>query len=254
METIRILIADQQPLFCCGIRSTLESRENYSVVGETQDIGTLLTLVSLATSDVALIDARILNSTMEIVQHLRTLAPRLALIVLTPSANEEEFFQALRAGAAAYLVRSVALATLVEVVERVSAGEYLFSGDLLPSPSAAGPHRASLSGKAVMSPRLGDPDPEEEACLLSVRERGILGMVAGGNSNKAIARSLGISDQTVKNHITAILRKLKANDRTQAVMLGVQRGLVQLEPVAVTHQTGGNTARKKRTLSRTSPN
>jgi len=226
METIRVIVIDEQPLFRAGIRTTLENSGDCQIVGESTDTFDVLELARIHNPDVALIDTNLIASDpLEIARQARHLVPRMAIIMLTPSEDEERLFQSIKAGAAAYYTRNITPDDLVEAVRKVSNGEYLIQDDVLSKPQ--------LASRVLKSFReLTVEDEDEEAkdlySPLSSREVEILDYIARGNSNKEIAKSLKISDQTVKNHITSILKKLSVNDRTAAVVHALRHGWIKM--------------------------
>jgi len=156
---------------------------------------------------------------------MRHLIPHMAIVVLTPSEDEERLFQSIKVGAAAYYTRNIMPEELQETVRKVSRGEYLINDDVLSKPQLASRVLKSFRELAVEEEETATKDLYSP---LSSREVEILDYIARGNSNKEIAKSLKISDQTVKNHITSILRKLAVNDRTQAVIYALRHGWIKM--------------------------
>lgn len=226
MDTIRVIIVDEQPLFRQGIRATLEQMGDCIIVGESTDTADVLELARVGNPDVALIDAGLTTSDpLEIARQTRHIAPRMAIIILTPSEDEERLFQSIKVGAAAYYTRNITPTELVDAVRKVSHGEYLINDDVLSKPQIASRVLKSFRELTV------EEENEESKDLyspLSSREVEILDYIARGNSNKEIAKSLKISDQTVKNHITSILKKLSVNDRTAAVVHALRHGWIKM--------------------------
>ncbi|MDQ6660015.1 MAG: response regulator transcription factor [Chloroflexota bacterium] len=226
MEPIRIILVEEQPLFRKGIHCTLEQMEECAIIGESTDAAELLELTSTASPDVAIIDAALTSiDPLELARQMRHLAPSMAVIVLTPSEDEERLFQSIKVGVAGYYTRNISVEEFQEAVRKVSHGEYLINDDILTKPLIASRVLKSFRELAV---------EEEEAQTqdlyspLSTREVEILDYIARGNSNKEIAKSLKISDQTVKNHITSILKKLSVNDRTAAVVHALRHGWIKM--------------------------
>jgi DNA-binding NarL/FixJ family response regulator len=228
MDTIRVIIIDEQPLFRQGIRATLEKMGDCVVVGESTDTSDVLELVRTTDPDVALIDAGLTASDpLEIARQTRHLAPRMAIIMLTPSEDEERLFQSIKVGAAAYYTRNITPDELAEAVRKVSHGEYLINDDVLSKPQIAS--RVLKSFREMTVEEDEEPgDDHDPYSPLSGREVEILDYIARGNSNKEIAKSLRISDQTVKNHITSILKKLSVSDRTAAVVHALRHGWIKM--------------------------
>jgi len=226
METIRVIIVDEQPLFREGIRATLERMTNCVIIGESTDTTDILELARSGNPDVALIDAGLTASDpLEIARQSRHLAPHMAIIILTPSEDEERLFQSIKVGAAAYYTRNITPDELIEAVRKVSQGEYLINDDVLSKPQLASRVLKSFRELTVEEEESGTKDLYSP---LSGREVEILDYIARGNSNKEIAKSLKISDQTVKNHITSILKKLSVNDRTAAVVHALRHGWIKM--------------------------
>ena len=154
----------------------------------------------------------------------------MAIIILTPSKDEERLFQAIKVGAAAYFTRNITPDELIDAIRKVSHGEYLIDEDVLAKPELA---TRVLDTFRKMGSTVEEEEEEEDETKniyspLSSREVEILDYIARGNSNKEIAKSLKISDQTVKNHITSILKKLSVNDRTAAVVHALRHGWIKM--------------------------
>src|SRR5260370_6866472 len=130
MESLRTIIVDEQPLFREGIRSILNQMGGCTILGEATEAAEVLDLVRTGNPDVALIaDGLRSTDALDLVQQLRQLAPRLAMIILTPSEDEERLFQCLKVGAAAYLTRGITTEALQEAVPKGSKGEYVIRAD-----------------------------------------------------------------------------------------------------------------------------
>jgi DNA-binding NarL/FixJ family response regulator len=227
METIRVIIIDEQPLFRAGIHATLERMGDCEIVGESTDAADVLEIARTCNPDVALIDAGLTSSDpLEIARQVRHITPRLAVIILTPSEDEERLFQAIKVGAAAYCSRHITTEELIDTVRKVSHGEYLIRDDVLSKPQLAS--RVLKSFRELTIEEEETNNTRDMYSPLSTREVEILDYIARGNSNKEIAKSLKISDQTVKNHITSILKKLSVNDRTAAVVHALRHGWIKM--------------------------
>jgi len=228
METIRVLIVEEQPLLRVGIHATLERMGDCEIVGETTDPAEILEIAGNGRLDVALIDTGLTCADpLEIARQMRRVAPQVAMIMLTPAENEEDLFQSIKVGAAAYYTRDIGLEELKEAVRKVSRGEYLMNDDVLSRPQIAS--RVLASFRALNEEEEETDNVQKEPSPLSSREIEILDHIARGRSNKEIAKVLKISDQTVKNHITSILKKLAVNDRTAAVVYALKHGWITIE-------------------------
>ena len=227
METIRVIIVDEQPRFRQGICSTLEKMGDCAVIGVSTDATEVLELARTGNPDVAVIDAGLTKTdALEIIRQMRHLAPQVAIMILTPAEDEERLFQSIKVGAAAYYTRNITPEELIDAVRRVSRGEYLINDDVLSKPQLASRVLKSFRELAVEEE---DTATKDLYSPLSSREVEILDYIARGNSNKEIAKSLKISDQTVKNHITSILKKLSVSDRTAAVVHALRHGWIKME-------------------------
>lgn len=206
MAPIRILVVDDHPIMRVGIAALIASSKEMEAVAQAGSGEEAITLHALHLPDITLMDLRLPGiSGVETIRSIRSQSPKARFIVLTTYAGDEDIFQAMEAGAAGYLVKGMPQEMLVTAVKRVHAG-----GRYLPP---------------TMSQALASRMPDSS---LSHREREVLGLMAKGNSNREIASNLGITEATVKCHVSVILGRLNASDRTQAVVIALQRGLIHL--------------------------
>jgi DNA-binding NarL/FixJ family response regulator len=227
METIRVIIIDDQPLYREGIRAALDHREDCVIVGEATDARRAYELLHTSHPDVALINAGLDSSDpLEIAQQARQVSPQTAIILLAPSEDEERLFQSIKVGVSAYYTRHITPDQLVEAIQKVSQGQYLINNDVFIKPQSI--TRDLNPFKELATEELEVEETKEQYSPLSSREIEILDYIARGNSNKEIAKSLKISDQTVKNHITSILKKLSVNDRTAAVVYALRHSWIKM--------------------------
>jgi DNA-binding NarL/FixJ family response regulator len=195
------------------------------LVGEGCSSHEALDLARLEAPDVVIMDASLSNETgIEATRTIRRELPQTAVVLLATNEDEELLFRAIKAGAAAFFGQDVLPDDLLSGVRRVCQGEYLINDCVLTRPLTASRvleqfHTLSEAGEEVDS--LFIP--------VSAREIEVLDYIARGYSNKEIARALKISDQTVKNHITSILKKLAVNDRTQAVVYALRHGWINMQ-------------------------
>jgi len=224
---IRVMLVDDHPLFRQGLRRVLEAEPDLEVVSELDEGASALSVAQQLLPDVLITDINLpgLNG-LQITRAVTAAIPNLGVIVLTAFHDEEQVFHAMRAGAAAYFAKDVTPCELVEAIRQVAAGHYLVNARVL---DKAQVHAWLLRhfGQAAFL----DSATAEIVSPLSPREMEILQQIAMGRSNKEIAYHLGISRQTVKNHMTSILRKLAVEDRTQAALHAVRHGWIYL------HQT-----------------
>lgn len=225
-QSLRVMIVVQQPIFREGVITILKQIEGCEVIGQPGSAGEILELARTQEPDVALLDTFFDSiDTLEIAKQMRTYSPRTAVIILSELEGEEWLFEAVKVGAAAYYTRNITAEELTRAVQKVSQGEYLINDDVLSQPNLA--NRILQSYREMATG--GDEETRPlEPCPLSGREVEILKHIAKGNSNKEIAKLLDISDQTVKNHITSILRKLDVSDRTAAVVYALQQHWINM--------------------------
>lgn len=224
MNRTRILLVDDHPLYRQGIRWTLEVENDMEIAGEVSDGQAALQQADLLTPDVIVCDINLpgMNG-LEVTRILRRRHPQCAIVVLTMHEDDEQLFNAIRVGAAAYITKSIGPDDLVALVRRVGKGEYLINENVLSRPFVATRVLDEFRELSQIDQNMGTVFSP-----LTPREVEILDCVARGNSNKEIARLLSISDQTVKNHMTSILRKLAVNDRTQAVIYALRHGWIKI--------------------------
>src|SRR5512136_1823682 len=225
MRKIKILVVDDHPFFRQGLCDVLANEDDLQIVGEASDGETALRQAQELMPDVVLMDINIpaLNG-IQVTRKLRANHPQVNVVILTAYDDEEQVFHAIRAGASAYYPKDVTPDKLVTAIRQVSRGHYVI-GDLVMDEAQLAPWLLKETQKFGV----GTGDMEEPFNPLSPREMEILQHITNGMSNKEIARQLGISHQTVKNHITAILHKLGVKDRTQAAVYTLRLGWVRLQ-------------------------
>lgn len=223
MDLLRILVVDDHPLFREGLQMALTSDPHLSVVGQAGTAEEALALIERAVPDIVLCDIDMPGmGGLALARHLHRFYPQIRVVMVTLQMDEGRILDAVRAGAAAYLTKEMSATELLATMRRIARGEYPINDRILDSPQVAG----------RLLDQFRELDPASVAQIfspLTPREMEILETVARGQSNKEIARTLGIGDQTVKNHVTAILRKLAVNDRTQAVIQAIRHGWVKLD-------------------------
>lgn len=222
-QKIRVVIADQQPLFRQGVRSSLNQIADFEICGEVASSHELMSAINTLYPDVILLDIDLsANSGIDLAKAVKQQLPSVAVILLTPQLTDDELFQAIKSRASGYLRRDIASDELVTTIRRAAAGEHPINDTLLSQPKVADKVLQQFQdfswGKGV----------EAFVSPLTPRETEILNYMAQGYFNKQIAAKLNISEQTIKNHITSILRKLDANARTEAVVTAIKRGLISL--------------------------
>ncbi|HEU5432140.1 MAG TPA: response regulator transcription factor [Thermomicrobiales bacterium] len=222
-ERIRLLIVEREPLFRRGVIAAVERVPGLEVVGEVGTAGEGIRLARSLQPDVALIGAALPDAPgFSAVEGFARRLPDLRIVAVGESDWDDDLLAALQAGAAAYLAKTVAEARLRETIVRVTAGEQVIEQQALARPSVAARALERLRGGAHGEERF-------RRAPLTRRELQVLQGISAGRTNAEIGDELGISAQTVKNHVTAILRKLGVSDRTQAVVLGLRQGWITLD-------------------------
>lgn len=201
---VRVLLVDDQPLVRRGLRTLLDLEDDLRVVAEAADGVQALALDGLAEVDVALVDAQMPRMDgVELIGHLTARFPALACVVLTTFEDEVVLDGALRAGARGHLLKDVEPEELAAAVRQAHAGRVVLG---------------SMAAQVLVQRYLAPQEVVEPGSLdlasLSDRERVVARQVARGATNREIARSLFITEGTVKNHVSAVLRKLDVRDRT----------------------------------------
>jgi len=224
MSKISVILVDDHPLFRQGLRRVLESDDNIEVIMEVSDGEESLRMIRQLMPNVVIMDINLPHMNgLQVTRELKQVAPEVSVIMLTAYHDDEQIFHSIRAGAAAYFPKDVTPRRLVEAVRQVSLGNYVIDDEVLDKPEVATWLLQQFDKVAYV-----DGSPNDMFAPLSPREMEILQHIARGQSNKEVAYELGISRQTVKNHMTSILRKLAVNDRTQAALYAVKRGWIRL--------------------------
>jgi DNA-binding NarL/FixJ family response regulator len=213
----RVLIADDQSLVRAGFRMILEAEDDLEVVGEAEDGLEAVELVRELAPDVVLMDIRMPGlDGLEATRRILADGAATHVLMLTTFDADEYVYEALKAGAGGFLLKSAPPARLVEAVRLVSTGEALLAPQIT----------RRLIEEYVRRPP-GGPPPPQEVESLTEREREVFGLIARGLSNAEIAKELFVSEATVKTHVNRVLQKLSLRDRVQAVVLAYETGLAQ---------------------------
>ncbi|HOA40008.1 MAG TPA: response regulator transcription factor [Halanaerobiales bacterium] len=206
----RVLVADDHDLVREGICKLLELYDNIEVVGEAGDGIETVNMVRELSPDLVLLDLNMPRMDgITTVGKIKEIAPEVKVLILTIHDGEEYIYEVAKAGAEGYVQKDIKPEELKDAIERLIKGERVFP----PAIEEQVPEESN------------NPEQFEE---LSSREQEVLELLAKGMSNRSIAETLYISDKTVKNHVSNILKKLSVEDRTQAVIVSLKRGLVKL--------------------------
>ena len=217
IHPVRVLVADRQPLFRRGVVDVMASEPDLEVVGETDEGTDVADLVERLRVDVVLLDLAVPGGGVEACALLRATRPDVRVVVLAAADDDADLAGAVRAGARGYLLKDTTPQELVEAVRAVAAGSSLLS------PAMA----ARLLDEFAVLVRRSE-GPAEGTSALSRRELEVLTLVAQGLNNRAIAETLFISENTVKNHIRNIHEKLQVHSRMEAVVRAVREGVLQI--------------------------
>jgi len=209
-EAIRVVVADDHPLFREGVINSLRSMPDIVVVAQASDADEAVRLVREELPDLALLDVTMPGGGIE-ARKIAAACPATRIVMLTVSEDEDDLLAAMKAGASGYVLKGVSARELAGVVRSVSAGEVYVA-----------PSLAFGLLREMSKPRASDPLAE-----LSGRERQVLELVANGLSNQEIGFKLGLAEKTIKHYMTNILTKLQVRSRVEAALLAARVGLGQ---------------------------
>jgi DNA-binding NarL/FixJ family response regulator len=240
-DPIRLLIVERQPVVTPEVRARLAREPGFAVVGR---VGSAVEATRFGRDqplDMVLVESTLPEpGAVEMARFFKVRKPQTAIVFVTRASSQAELFEAARVGAAAYLRASTDADLFVATLRRAASGQFPIDEEVVRFPAVAA--RILAQFRETSAPQIEAPVPAPVPpptpelgplfVKLSPREIEILDLVARGNSNKIIGRKLSISDQTVKNHVSAILRKLEVNDRTEAVVYALRNGWIRIETPA----------------------
>ena len=214
VATARVLVVDDQNLFRSGLVRLLEADSRVQVVGQAVDGLDAIKKVASLKPDVILMDLKMPNlDGIEATRRVLAEHPQIKILILTTFETDSYVLQALRAGASGYVLKDAQIDSVVSSILAVISGERVM---------------ASAVANRVIDMLSGNSTPKEFYDGLTAREVEIMKLIAMGQANKQIARRLDISDKTVRNHVSNMYEKLHIYDRSQVVLYGVRKGLVEV--------------------------
>jgi DNA-binding NarL/FixJ family response regulator len=223
MTGIRIVLIDDHPLYREGVKKAITSFADLTIVGEAGNGRDGMDLIRNMHPDVAILDVNLPDENgLQVARRVGSEMPETRIVLLTGYTDAEQPLHAFRAGAHAYCSKDIEHEQLAGIIREVNSGKWVFEGrvmDAREKQTWLDEHMAGLKS---------DAGSEDLFAPLTQRESEILNLVARGLTNKQIGYLLGISEQTVKNHLTSLLRKIGASDRTQAVVYALKHGWIRL--------------------------
>jgi two-component system response regulator DegU len=224
MGEIHIGIVDRSELFKAGVRQKLSTQQDFKLMDFEPD-SELLQFIDANSIDVVLLDIDSpISKGLELSRTITKYYPNTRVIIISSYFSDEELFETLKTGAVAYIDKRISAEDLVSVIRRASHGEYPINESVSANPAIA--DRVIKQFQEIASMGLVK---KNVAAPLTNRELQILSCIANGSTNKQVAHKLGISEQTIKNHVSAILRKMNANDRAHAVALAIRNQWVAVD-------------------------
>jgi two-component system NarL family response regulator len=205
-DKIKVIIADDHPIVRMGLRALIEAQPDMELMAEAEGGAAAVEAFTKHRPDVMLVDLRMPGmSGRDVITAIRSTVPDARIIVLTSFDGDEDVFRAVQAGARGYLLKASPPDDVLKAIRTVHSGGRLIAPDVA----------------ARLADRVNSPS-------LTSREVAVLELVAKGLSNKEIAAALSLAEDTVKNHLKHVFAKLEVSDRTEAVLLAVQRGIITL--------------------------
>ncbi|MGH8934571.1 MAG: response regulator [Egibacteraceae bacterium] len=219
-DAIRVIVADDHALFRRGLEMVLESEPDIEVVAEANDGNEVIALSEQHMPDLVLMDVRMPGrSGIEATQSIKDAVPHTKILMLTISDEEEDLYDAIKAGANGYLLKEISIEEVADAIRSVHMGQSLIS------PSMA----SKLLNEFAAMARKDEEKQQMPAPRLTEREMEVLTLVAQGLNNRDIAKHLFISENTVKNHVRNILEKLHLHSRMEAVVYAVREKLLEIK-------------------------
>ena len=224
MDKITVMIIDEEAFFRAGVRQALFQQPDFKIL-DCDPADGLLEMIEAHLPNVVLLGSSLgAHSGLELGRKIARYYPNTRVIMLSSNPDDEELFEVIKTAAVACLNRNTAAEELINTVRRASRGEYPINDSLITRPKVAQRVLVQFEDMSSMGKAI-----ETVMAPLTRRETQILNYIAKGNTNKKIADILGISEQTIKSHVSAILRKLNANHRAHAVALAIRNKWIPAE-------------------------
>jgi DNA-binding NarL/FixJ family response regulator len=224
-----MVLVERHALVRAVLRKIVEGQPDIDIVAEAADIDDAIAIIRDETPDVVLLDTELpISQIVPAVQRLKRECPASPVVLLGHRRGDDELFAAIQAGAAAHVLDDARPSELVRTIRAVAEGEYLIDDAVAARPAVARHVLAAFRDASIFGEVASDDLAVTAFAPLSAREAEILEAIAQGLTNKGVGEALSISEQTVKNHVTSILRKLAVNDRTQAVLYALRRNWISI--------------------------
>lgn len=228
-RVIRLVVVERHALLRAVLQEIVGSQPDIEIVAEAGDVDDAIAVIRDETPDVVLVDTEVPISRMvPAVQRLTRECPGSPVVLLGHQGNDDELFAALEAGVAAHVLDDARPTELVRTIRAASEGEYPIDGEVAARPAVALRVLEAFRDASLLSEVATDELASAAFAPLSARESEVLEAIGRGLTNKRVAELLSISEQTVKNHVTSILRKLAVNGRTQAVLYALKRSWISI--------------------------
>ena len=221
MNKLVIMIIDEQPFFRAGVRQVLSGEADFEIL-DCDPAQDPFRIIENNSPNIVLLGSDLgAHSGLELSRRIARYYPNTKVIMLSPNPNDEELFEVIKTAAVACLSKSVDTQELVSTIRRASGGEYPINESVMNRPRIAGRVLEQFQNTTPLEKTI-----ESVIAPLTNRETQIMRYIADGNTNKEIGVALGISEQTIKSHVSAILRKINANDRAHAVALAIRNSWI----------------------------
>ncbi len=224
MNKIVIMIIDEQSFFRAGVRQVLSGEADFEIL-DCDPAQDPFRIIENSSPNIVLLGSDLgTHSGLELSRRIARYYPNTKVIMLSPNPNDEELFEVIKTAAVACLSKSVETNELVSTIRRACGGEYPINESVMTRPRIAGRLLEHFQNNAPVEKTIKDVTGP-----LTNRETQIIQYIAEGNTNKEIGLALGISEQTIKSHVSAILRKLNAYDRAHAVALAIRSSWISAD-------------------------